>query len=228
VGCSESQLDEDNDDIWNSDDLCFDTPQGQSVDQNGCSEAQKDDDQDNLVNADDACPNTPTGEIVDNDGCSLTQRDTDGDGKNDLEDKFPNDPNEWEDSDGDGITDRLDAYPQDATRSEAEKEDGGNGFMFILAALFAIGIIGALLVVKNKRPPENNSPFAAVNYEDQATEANMGQMYESKEVPDIEQQQQQQQENQTWEENGVHWSMAPDGTLSYYDNATQSWLLFQN
>ena len=228
VGCSESQLDEDNDDIWNSDDLCFDTPQGQAVDQNGCSETQKDDDQDNLVNSDDACPNTPTGEIIDNNGCSLTQLDTDGDGKNDLEDKFPNDPNEWEDTDGDGITDRLDAYPQDATRSEAEKEDGGNGFMFILAAIFAIGIIGALLVVKNKRPPENNSPFAAVNYEDQATEANMGQMYESKAVPEIEQQQQPQQENQTWEENGVHWSMAPDGTLSYYDNATQSWLIFQN
>ena len=56
----------------------------------------------------------------------------------------------------------------------------------------------------------------------------MGQMYESKAVPEIEQQQQQQQENQTWEENGVHWSMAPDGTLSYWDNATQSWLLFQN
>ena len=231
VGCSESQLDEDNDDIWNSDDLCFDTPQGQAVDQNGCSETQKDDDQDNLVNADDACPNTPTGEIVDNNGCSLRQLDSDGDGKNDLEDKFPNDPNEWEDSDGDGITDRLDAYPQDATRSEAEKEESGNGFMFILAALFAIGIIGALLVIKNKRPSESNSPFAAVNYEDQATEANIGQMYDAKAVPTIEQQQepiQEQQQNQTWEENGVHWSMAPDGTLSYWDDATQSWLLFQN
>ena len=231
VGCSQSQLDEDNDDIWNSDDLCFDTPEGQSVDQDGCSDTQKDDDQDNLVNADDACPNTPTGEIVDNNGCSLSQLDTDGDGKNDLEDKFPNDPTEWEDSDGDGVTDRLDAYPQDSTRSEAEKEESGNGFMYILAALFAIGIIGALLVVKNKRPPENNSPFAAVNYQDQATEANMSQMYESKAVPEIEQQQQPiqtQQENQTWEENGVHWSMAPDGTLSYYDEATQSWLVYIN
>ena len=102
---------------------------------------------------------------------------------------------------------------------------------FILAALFAIGIIGALLVIKNKRPSENNSPFAAVNYEDQATEANIGQMYDAKAVPTIEQQQepiQEQQQNQTWEENGVHWSMAPDGTLSYWDDATQSWLLFQN
>ena len=128
----------------------------------------------------------------------LSQLDTDGDGKNDLED-VSNDPTEWEDSDGDGITDRLDVYPQDATRSEAEKEDGGNGFMFILAATFAIGIIGALLVVKNKRPPESNSPFAAVNDEDQATEANMVQMYETKAVPEIEHQQQPQQENQTQE-----------------------------
>ena len=226
VGCSESQLDEDGDDIWNSDDLCFDTQAGQAVDQNGCAATQKDDDQDNLVNAYDACPNTPIGEIVDSNGCSLTQLDTDGDGKNDLEDGFPNDPNEWEDSDSDGVPDRLDAYPQDSTRSEAEKEDSGNGFMFILAAIFAIGVIGALLVVRNKRPTENGSLFTAENYQDQATESNMSQVYDSKDVPEIEQQ--QQQENQTWEENGVHWSMAPDGTLSYYDNATQSWLLFQS
>ena len=35
------------------------------------------------------------------------------------------------------------------------------------------------------------------------------------------------QGNQTWEENGVHWSVAPD-SLSYYDDTTQSWILFQN
>ena len=55
-------------------------------------------------------------------------------------------------------------------------------------------------------------------------------MYDTKEVPNIEQeyQQQESQGNQTWEENGVHWSVAPDGTLSYYDDTTQSWILFQN
>ena len=133
-------------------------------------------DQDTLVNADDEyCAS----DSDDENGCSLSQR-LDGDGKND-EDKFPNGPNEWEDSDDDGITDRLDAYPQDATRSEAEEEDG-NGFMFILP-LFAIGIIGALLVVKNS-DHEKKFTFAAVNYEDHATEANMAQIYESKAVRD--------------------------------------------
>jgi len=226
-GCSQSQLDEDNDDIWNSDDLCFDTSPGFAVDQNGCSEFQKDDDQDGLVNAEDACPNTPVGEIIDNNGCGLTQLDSDGDGVNDLTDAFPLDKNESVDSDGDGVPDRLDAYPQDVTRSEAKAEEDGTGFMFILIAIFAIGIIGALLVVKNRTPTQNNSPFAETTYQDTATETNMAEMYDSKEVPTIEQQGVQQQ-NQTWEENGVHWSMAPDGTLSYYDDATQSWLVYIN
>ena len=61
----------------------------------------------------------------------------------------------------------------------------------------------------------------------------MSHMYDdTKEVPDIQQQQEYQEQesqgNQTWEENGVHWSVAPDGTLSYYDDTTQSWILYQN
>ena len=162
------------------------------------------------MNAEDACPNTPIGEIIDNNGCSLTQLDSDGDGVNDLDDAFPQDRNESVDSDGDGVPDRLDAYPQDVTRSEAKAEEDGTGFMFILIAIFAIGIIGALLVVRNRAPTQNNSPFAEATYQDTATEANMAEMHDSKEVPTIEQQEVQQQ-NQTWEENGVHWSMAPDG-----------------
>ncbi len=179
------------------------------------------------MNAGDACPNTPIGEIIDNNGCSLTQLDSDGDGVNDLDDAFPQDRNESVDTDGDGVPDRLDAYPQDVTRSEAKAEEDGTGFMFILIAIFAIGVIGALLVVKNRDSTQNNSPFAEATYQDTATEANMAGMYDSKEVPTIEQPEVQQQ-NQTWEENGVHWSMAPDGTLSYYDEATQSWLVYIN
>ena len=226
-GCSQSQLDEDNDDIWNSDDLCFDTLPGLAVDQNGCSEFQKDDDQDGLVNAGDSCPNTPVGGIIDNNGCSLTQLDSDGDGVNDMADAFPLDKNESVDSDGDGVPDRLDAYPQDVTRSEAKAEEDGTGFMFILIAIFAIGIIGALLVVRNRAPTQNNSPFAEATYQDTATETNMAEANDSKEVPTIVQQEAQQQ-NQTWEENGVHWSIDANGTLSYYDEATQSWLVYLN
>ena len=229
-GCAQSQLDEDNDDIWNSADLCFDTAEGLAVDQNGCSEFQKDDDQDGLVNALDVCPNTPPSEIIDQNGCSLTQLDTDGDGVNDLDDAFPNDKTESMDTDQDGVPDRLDAYPLDAARSEAETEDEGSGFMFILAAIFAIGVIGALLVIRNSKQETDTSPFSQSTFEDESTEANMSEILESKDVPIIEQQTEQQEvyEGQTWEENGVHWSMAPDGSLSYYDVNTQSWLPYEN
>ena len=229
-GCADSQLDEDNDDVWNSIDLCYDTMPGQAVDQNGCSQFQKDDDGDGIVNAEDECPNTPTGEIINDIGCSLTQLDSDGDGVNDFVDAFPLDSNESIDSDSDGVPDRMDAYPLDATRSEAEAENDSNGFLFILAAIFTIGVIGALLVVRNRKQQDTTSPFAQANFEDEVTEANINQIYETKTVPSIEQEylEQQSQGNQTWEENGVHWSVTPDGTLSYYDETTTSWVLFQN
>ena len=223
VGCSDSQLDEDMDSIWNSDDLCFDTPDGQSVDQNGCSEFQKDDDQDGYVNAEDDCSNTPLNNITDNNGCSLIQLDSDGDGVNDYFDAFPFDRNESVDTDGDGITDRLDAYPLDETRSEAEAEESGGGFMYIVIAILIIGVIGALLVVRNKPEGGYQSQFSQVAETDDVTENNMAQTdYQSKDVPQI-----SQQQNQTWEENGVHWSIDGNGQLSYFDAGTQSWQLFQ-
>ena len=224
-GCSESQKDEDNDDIWNSDDLCFDTQANRAVDQNGCSEFQKDDDQDYYVNAEDDCPNTPSNELAIVDGCSLSQIDSDNDGVNDANDAFPYDKNETTDSDGDGIPDRLDAYPQDATKSEAESEKNTGGFTYIAIAILVLGVIGALLVVNNRKPPQNNSPFAQANQEiDQHTEANMNFSDTSaKEIPQIE-----NQENQTWEENGVHWSMDPNGALSYFDEENQSWFPYQD
>jgi hypothetical protein len=42
---------------------------------------------------------------------------------------------------------------------------------------------------------------------------------ESKELPQID-------EPQQWEENGVNWSKAADGTLSYWDEASSSWLVY--
>ena len=223
VGCSDSQLDEDMDDIWNSDDLCFDTPAGESVDQNGCSEFQKDDDQDGYVNAEDDCRNTPLNNITDDNGCSLIQLDSDGDGVNDFFDAFPFDSNESVDTDGDGITDRLDAYPLDETRSEAAVEDGGGGFMYIALAILIIGVIGALLVVRNKQEGAYQSPFSQATDADEITETNMAQdNYQTKEIPQI-----TEPQNQTWEENGVHWSVDENGQLSYFDDGTQSWQLFQ-
>ena len=223
-GCAESQKDEDNDDVWNSNDLCYDTPANQAVDLDGCSEYQKDDDDDNYPNALDKCKNTPSGEIVNSDGCSLSQIDSDGDGVTDDKDDFKFDRNETTDSDGDGVPDRWDAYPLDETKSEAEKEESGSGFIYAAIAILILAVIGALLFVKNRDPPSGeSSPFAnaggdSVYADDSSFMMDQGQ----KNIPEIDQTQ------QTWEENGVHWSRAPDGTLSYYDNATQSWLLYHN
>ena len=223
-GCSESQKDEDNDDVWNSDDLCYDTPANQAVDLVGCSEYQKDDDDDNYPNALDKCKNTPSGEIVNSDGCSLSQIDSDGDGVTDDKDDFKFDRNETTDSDNDGVPDRWDAYPLDETKSEAEKEESGSGFVYAAVAILILAVIGALLFVKNRDPPQGEtSPFVnAGGNQGYADDSSFMMNQEQKNIPEIEQTQ------QTWEENGVHWSRAPDGTLSYYDNATQSWLLYQN
>ena len=102
--------------------------------------------------------------------------------------------------------------------------------MFILAAIFTIGIIGALLLVRNKKPEETNALFSEASYEDKPTEDNMSHIYEAKELPAIDEKypQEESQENQTWEEDGFYWSVAPDGTLSYFDEASQSWILYQN
>jgi hypothetical protein len=62
------------------------------------------------------------------------------------------------------------------------------------------------------------SAFAEANYADAMTDNNM--LQDSKSVPEIE-------EPQQWEENGVNWSKAADGTLSYYDEASASWLVYE-
>jgi hypothetical protein len=221
-GCSESQKDEDNDDIWNADDLCYDTLEGQAVDQQGCSEYQKDDDDDGLSNANDECKNTPASAIVNSNGCAKSQIDTDGDGINDEEDAFPTDGNESVDTDGDGISDRWDDYPEDPTRSESVSEDSGNGMMYAFLAIIVLGIIGALLVVKNRQTEaQHNSPFAQHMQYDNSTEANMSQQ---KDIPNIE----QQNSPTSWEENGVHWTRDSEGGLSYFDQETQAWIAYNS
>ena len=80
LGCSQSQFDDDTDDVWNDIDLCALTPTGETVDADGCSQSQLDDDGDGVMNNLDLCVLTPTGETVDADGCSQSQLDDDGDG----------------------------------------------------------------------------------------------------------------------------------------------------
>ena len=220
-GCAESQLDLDNDTINNHKDLCPSTDEEHGVDLDGCSEYQKDDDEDGVKNIDDDCPLTLSESIVFEDGCSLLQMDTDKDGVNDAEDDFPLDRNETSDLDGDGVSDTYDYYPEDATRSEQDVESSGGGLVYAILALLAFCGLGALLVVRNNQGANvDSSPFAAQNYADPATESNM-EFQSSKELPSIEEAPQQ------WEENGVSWSKAADGSLSYYDAATSTWIAYQ-
>ena len=220
-GCADSQLDSDNDNVGNHKDLCPDTDESHGVDLDGCSEYQKDDDEDGVKNIDDICPRSPTDSIVFDDGCALSQMDTDQDGVNDEEDDFPLDRNETTDTDGDGVSDKYDYYPNDAARSEQVAESGGNGLIYAIIAILVIGGLAALLVIrKNQELPAETSPFAAQNFADSATEANMG-LDSSKELPAIE------ESTQQWEENGVNWSRAADGTLSYYDVASGAWVPYQ-
>ena len=148
--------------------------------------------------------------------------DTDQDGINDAEDDFPLDRNETTDTDGDGVSDTYDYYPEDAARSEQDTEDGGGGLVYAILALLALCGLGALLVVrKSQESVVESSPFATQNYTDTATDTHMG-TEASKELPVI-----AEEEPQQWEEAGVNWSKAADGSLSYYDTASSSWVPYE-
>nr|MCS5535780.1 hypothetical protein [Candidatus Poseidoniales archaeon] len=131
-GCPMPVGDEDGDNIADENDLCPDTPEGESANTDGCSDSQLDTDEDTVTDDVDICPNTPLGEIVNSVGCSSSQTniDTDGDGVNDVDanadqlDMCPNTlPEDYDDvdengcapsqldTDGDGVTDDLDLCP---------------------------------------------------------------------------------------------------------------------
>jgi len=80
LGCSQSEYDDDADDVWDDVDLCPLTPTGETVDADGCSQSQLDDDGDGVMNNLDLCALTPAGETVDVNGCSQSQLDDDNDG----------------------------------------------------------------------------------------------------------------------------------------------------
>ena len=138
-GCSESQRDNDNDGVLDSQDLCpyTNSNEAQDVDSNGCGASQRDTDGDGVVDAIDQCPGTPAGTVVDNQGCDESNRDTDDDGINDLSDLCPNTPYydvdkvdsdgcapTEKDSDGDGAFDDFDRFPNDPTQIYDSDNDG--------------------------------------------------------------------------------------------------------
>ncbi len=132
--------DDDGDGVLDLEDLCPNTPSGETVDGNGCSEIEKDTDGDTINDAVDNCPtasNTDQADL-DNDGSGdICDEDIDGDGTLNGEDAFPNDPNEDTDSDGDGTGDNgdgdvdgdgtpngEDAFPNDPNEDTDSDGDG--------------------------------------------------------------------------------------------------------
>ena len=101
VDCITIIHDADNDGIWDQNDLCPNTPNGATVDQNGCADSQRDTDGDGY-----------TDDIDDFVNDSTQWNDADGDGYGDNAsgnngDAFPLDATQWSDADGDGCGDNA-------------------------------------------------------------------------------------------------------------------------
>jgi PKD repeat protein len=63
--------DADADGVADANDLCANTPTGETVNSNGCAESQLDDDNDGVTNNLDQCPNTPSGAVTNVYGCEV-------------------------------------------------------------------------------------------------------------------------------------------------------------
>ena len=89
--------------------------------------------------------------------------------------------------------------------------------------LLVIGIVAALLVV-GRGSKDVEDAFAMNQDEvDFQSEAFAASTEPAKELPQIEEATQAEtSEAQQWEENGVHWSQAADGTLSYWDEEVRA------
>ena len=115
--------DDDNDGVWNMNDLCPNTPANSTVDLNGCAASQRDTDNDGVNDALDPFPFDGT-----------QWQDSDGDGYGDNAsgnnpDAFPNDSTQWSDGDGDGYGDNpngtnADAFPTDSSQWSDSDGDG--------------------------------------------------------------------------------------------------------
>ncbi|TAA41715.1 thrombospondin type 3 repeat-containing protein [Corallincola spongiicola] len=143
--------DEDSDNIDDAYDRCPDTPEGESVNDEGCSASQIDSDGDGVNDAEDLFPNDPN-ETLDTDGDGVgnnSDDDDDGDGIPDITDFYPlislggltdsdldgipNDCNEAcvalgmaadLDDDNDGVDDIADAFPVNPTETLDTDGDG--------------------------------------------------------------------------------------------------------
>ncbi|MCH2644184.1 MAG: thrombospondin type 3 repeat-containing protein, partial [Candidatus Poseidoniaceae archaeon] len=255
-GCSSSQLDDDNDLIFNDEDVCPATPSGEAPDAEGCSASQLDDDGDTISNADDLCPMTNPDPSLDADGCVSSQRDSDNDGVLDNRDDCPetnmtsvaDDDGcalEQIDSDQDGYNDRIDAFPLDEKEWQDSDGDGvpnkqdaypddpsqtmaeaESGGSGFLIYTLVAILVLGALAGLGMMRRNNILGVEGVSPFSQNPAA-QGQM----ETQMLEQQSTDTTEptpaNQEWEENGVRWLRQDDGSLFYLDPQANQWVAYE-
>ncbi|MBD3249781.1 hypothetical protein GF336_07075 [Candidatus Woesearchaeota archaeon] len=150
--------DADNDGVPDDEDLCGNTPSGESVDEDGCSESQKDDDNDDLDNAwETRAGLSSTDPDTDRDGILDGDEDEDEDGMTNKEeyDYFkrtgdyldPNNP----DTDRDGWDDgeEIEAGTDPVDPTDYPESGGILGIIFFILGLLMI-IAGAGFIVYNE------------------------------------------------------------------------------
>jgi len=126
------------------------------------------------------------------------------------------------DRDGDGVADQFDAYPDDGLRSTVEAEGNSNGLVLGVVAILVIAGLAGLLMARRGGGATVAAGLADTSaIVDAATEH----AFSDKSLPELGQAAVAPAADPVqWEENGVHWSKAADGSLSYYDAASGAWM----
>lgn len=188
-----------------------------------------------MMNDVDQCKNTIAGVSVNAQGCADYQVDTDGDGVYDDKDDFPTDAEKDTDTDKDGVDDSLDAYPNDPLLSSVEETSNTLTFVSIASVLAIAGVVLYFVFGRNEEgdgiesafDASSDAMFSGESLEEMSMVA--GAIAADKEMlSDADFGSVAQHSPQQWQdENGVHWTKNPDGSMMWYDGNSSEWITYQ-